>query len=780
MAATRELLVRIGVDQAQSQRAVTAFRAVSRETDASRASLEAFRRAGAALTGIPQAAQRTADNFRRLKGESDTLQRAVRELRDELTRLDKTEASPRIAGADLTARGTRTDLSRALSGGASLLGGAAAELPQAARGVLQLGTALTSLNPVLAGASVATLALGAAFGELNRRAEEHKQQIETEIETRRRLISMTSEQARADLERIRINLEFNRSVLNEISQELREYQMGTVGPFQILTDVVVGLNPRVVGLLHNAINLRDETDLLQIQYNVMTRVLEENGLAANDAAEAERQLTEERRRAAEELRRQIGSRLDEEVRLYEFARTASAQAVRERIAAMEEEARTIRRFLRDVGPDAALSEGERAAVEDARRNLEKLTNSIIRMRGEILPLVEARERETAAIERQRDAIRAAAQEYADNVERLRDLEAARATVLADRARDDSRTAQIAALERRIAAAKEREAAQEREQRIGDIRRRGAEQIAELEQDFMARRLKDQQEYAREVARAEDDYGRERLRRLQDLNADLLDLAAARDVAGFVRRQRSGLTDLARGDEDFSVRQQRRLEDFRREQAERAAEFQQRRAERQAQLQQELAEQRAANEQRLSESRRLEQELADLRQRFAEEDRRRARWLEDEKFRTEVAALRRRQAEMVPLLQRAFDPALAAIRNLGRTAEAEFSRLIGLFAALRAQTAAVVTPAGAGGGGAVRRYQHGTPWVPQTGWAYLHRGEAVIPAADNRGRRAISLTVNDQRTIHVGDVATRRTVEEALAHDRAEFLAGLQMAVFGSY
>jgi hypothetical protein len=43
-----------------------------------------------------------------------------------------------------------------------------------------------------------------------------------------------------------------------------------------------------------------------------------------------------------------------------------------------------------------------------------------------------------------------------------------------------------------------------------------------------------------------------------------------------------------------------------------------------------------------------------------------------------------------------------------------------------------------------------------------------------------VTFVDNRTVQVGDIASKRMVEEAIAEDRGEMLAGLQMAVWGSY
>lgn len=51
------------------------------------------------------------------------------------------------------------------------------------------------------------------------------------------------------------------------------------------------------------------------------------------------------------------------------------------------------------------------------------------------------------------------------------------------------------------------------------------------------------------------------------------------------------------------------------------------------------------------------------------------------------------------------------------------------------------PAPTGGGGGWASYQHGTPFVPKTGMAMVHRGEAVVPANQNTYNNSFSPTVN---------------------------------------
>ncbi len=53
------------------------------------------------------------------------------------------------------------------------------------------------------------------------------------------------------------------------------------------------------------------------------------------------------------------------------------------------------------------------------------------------------------------------------------------------------------------------------------------------------------------------------------------------------------------------------------------------------------------------------------------------------------------------------------------------------------------------------YAMGTPWVPQDGPAYLHRGEAVIPAAQNGNKNAVTVTVSPVYNLSVGGGGSTR-------------------------
>src|SRR5437879_4868073 len=57
---------------------------------------------------------------------------------------------------------------------------------------------------------------------------------------------------------------------------------------------------------------------------------------------------------------------------------------------------------------------------------------------------------------------------------------------------------------------------------------------------------------------------------------------------------------------------------------------------------------------------------------------------------------------------------------------------------------------------VPSYKHGTPYVPKTGLAKLHKGERVVPAKDNDMKDMYS-------KVHEGDSAPRKAIKRIVTH-----------------
>lgn len=91
--------------------------------------------------------------------------------------------------------------------------------------------------------------------------------------------------------------------------------------------------------------------------------------------------------------------------------------------------------------------------------------------------------------------------------------------------------------------------------------------AKADLDFMEASQKNTRDYQREEEKSQKEANKQRVRTLEDLNRDLTSLAAARDVAGFVERQRQGQLDLKRQQEDADDAAKERYQAFQDQQAE---------------------------------------------------------------------------------------------------------------------------------------------------------------------------------------------------------------------
>ncbi len=111
------------------------------------------------------------------------------------------------------------------------------------------------------------------------------------------------------------------------------------------------------------------------------------------------------------------------------------------------------------------------------------------------------------------------------------------------------------------------------ERILAIRQQGIDKIAQIDgqikklngtmadvnADFMASEIQRVQKLADDLRKMDEQANKQRIRRLEDLNDELLDAEAANDVNRFIEAQRRGETDLRRMKEDADEQTRRRLE-----------------------------------------------------------------------------------------------------------------------------------------------------------------------------------------------------------------------------
>jgi len=114
-----------------------------------------------------------------------------------------------------------------------------------------------------------------------------------------------------------------------------------------------------------------------------------------------------------------------------------------------------------------------------------------------------------------------------------------------------------------------------EKRIVDIGTKMQSDLSKASREFMSEGVAATATYLDQERKLQEDYNRDRIRLIQDMNDDLLSAEEANDVIRFIQAQRAGEKNLARLDEDAGVEAKRRSEEFRAEQKERRKEYQQR-------------------------------------------------------------------------------------------------------------------------------------------------------------------------------------------------------------
>lgn len=213
---------------------------------------------------------------------------------------------------------------------------------------------------------------------------------------------------------------------------------------------------------------------------------------------------------------------------------------------------------------------------------------------------------------------------------------------------------------KIQAAKDAEAEQARQEKLQKLRADAADKqakddqryndrIDELNRSYMERRFKEWQEFLVKELRSIEDFEIDRRRTLEDANDQLHEAAANRDVAEFIRIERETQKKLVRMQEDASLEDRRRTEDYnmkaeedrRHYQAELtdlAAQHEKERAENLRALNQRLADEQQAAINRHVRSQQLEQEFANLRETWAQQDRARMAARRDQDYHEQLNRL----------------------------------------------------------------------------------------------------------------------------------------------
>jgi hypothetical protein len=596
-------------------------------------------------------------------------------------------------------------------------------LDQLVPGLGGIFESLTAMNPVAIAGTIALTGVAAAFGELQRQAEELKAASEAAV--------------KAESERVV-------SLLN-LDEKLNLAQSGNEAARRGLLDDYAAEVDRRNELMAK------ETNLIE-QNNAAQRKLDEALQATDDALNNLNLFDQSNLEAAAAAETQ--ARAD---------RDAAAQALRDmnaEVVANRESVEDLNAALNELGITEAErnallltnqqgAEGAAAALdtlaqnaEDAKDKLTELGTSVADGFKDLVENIAGGIQKAA--EEAAKAREAAEKRLIDINEDLTEAEEERGKVLADRLQEEQRGKELGALQDRLAIAQAVDAAAAKNQKLAELesQARGAQVAAT--QKFMEDQQKLLANYIKAEQNATEDYSRERVRKLEDLYNTLSNLASQRDVAGFVNARASGMLGINRGDEDAGVAARRRREAFDAQQADLVAAFQKESATRQSQLNQRIQQEQSAGQQQIKQADIVNRQIAELRQRYAEQDLRARRMQEDATYKSTIDILQKKRMDELKITGSAANAVIDIINRIAQ-------------AASRANSSSASQTTTRRSSGGMQAYDEGSPYIPHDQVALLHKGERVMTAAENArymrsgstGGAMGSVTIN----MSVGEFAT---------------------------
>lgn len=344
-----------------------------------------------------------------------------------------------------------------------------------------------------------------------------------------------------------------------------------------------------------------------------------------------------------------------------------------------------------------------------------------------------------------------------------------------------------------------------QQSLADVTSRLNADRARIDRDFMASERAAVERFRQEEERADAAYNKARVRRLEDLNSELLDAEQSNDVVRFLAAKRRGEQDLRRlaVDSDDATRARQEAFDEARAQADaqrqqRLADLEAAAAERRADIEAQIQERRAVREElikdiaaqldaekkRIVEAEKAEKETFDAQQKREAEarDLRNKRQQEDE----DLADKRRRDALSKSLAD--IDRKINAERAAAGIVGASFTQMavaIGgvvnqVLAAIRANASAASsssTASGGGGGGTVAFARGGIVTQPTVAKMGERPGvhEAIIPFRPSEGLE-IALARQglggSRNTFHFSNISVGAGVSERQLIEGLQEVAGV--------
>lgn len=366
-------------------------------------------------------------------------------------------------------------------------------------------------------------------------------------------------------------------------------------------------------------------------------------------------------------------------------------------------------------------------------------------------------------------------------------------------------------------------AQERAKALEGIDTKGNTKLDKIRGDFFGKQIAKTQDFQRETEQIESDTAKKRAKLLADLNDSLSDAARDNNVIAFLEAQRDGNKKLAEDAVDAQDAESRRVEEFARNRERERAVFLEKEAETLAAIETEKAaviasfaeKQVALADQILAERTAIEERIQAEEHRFAQQELREQVTADRAAARAEIQARHE---------QRDFDARIAALQAEQQLRQQLHQEELSALQALQSQIAQLASAASrpAGGSTETRRTngRQGASRFGQRrpnsrsnifheggtidfgggrteGFAFVEKGEQILSNRDlatqssqglplslaNRGgsaggRGAINVTVQDNRTVQVGAIASPSEVSQALKESNTALMVTLNEAFEG--
>lgn len=522
------------------------------------------------------------------------------------------------AGGIKTAADQQGDLSTGLSSISSLVGGnqvlslgadlsgvleylprvkeAIAGIPEAAKATYEtIGKGGVGL---IGAVGALTLALALSAEQFNKTKQAASADLDAREAALRLIQSGTQEEIQARIESLRRNKAINQQIADDAESTLTALRQGitdqlgpaALGLAELGSSLGIGAG-ELAAAKDNASAAAAALNETNTELSLLEQYASAGASTTNDLAAAQ-----ERLNAAQVTA--IQDQIDQQTQINRLFRTGTAEGIREQIAANLDEQAAIAANIIKLQELASTSEDAQKAFDQAQARLHELSVETGRLQTEVLPLVEARERETQAIEDQEAKLKSLAsvtEKYNNDVKAIED----RANEARANAQQKYNDALVKAAEVAVEAA---------ENALSKLRERQAtlaQEIAREGENVQRKAAFDQLNALIKFQEDEAKASRDHLRNLQRIKDDAAaaeeDAAFNRDFAALFDIRRNTGRQLREASSQYEAEQRERQIAFQQQNAEAARQYEFERQQRQIKYQQDLIDAQAQYQRELQQA-----------------------------------------------------------------------------------------------------------------------------------------------------------------------------------